>query len=55
MKDLHQCLERCGYRGLNVMALNGWTASEGAIEDTMAKSKIRFETGSNGEVKAGND
>ena len=26
VKDLHQSLERCGWRGLDVMALNGLTA-----------------------------
>ena len=28
MKGLHQSLERCGWRGLDVMALNGVTTKE---------------------------
>ena len=32
MKDLHQSLYRCGWRGLDVMAPNGLMASEGAID-----------------------
>ena len=28
VKDLHQCLERCGWRGLDVRELNGVTTKE---------------------------
>lgn len=54
VKDLHQCLERCGWRGLDVMALNGLTAkkgSEGAIErHCMVGSKIKWERWGNSKV-----
>ena len=37
MKGLHQSLERCGWRGLDVTALNGVTAKEvkQVLKDTM--------------------
>ena len=46
MKDLHQGLDRCGWRGLDVMALNGLTAQEGEggiKRDGTMGSKIRVE------------
>ena len=60
VNNLHQSLERCGCRGLDVRALNGvWSDSKGseaAIErHSVSENKNRLERGSNGGAKIRND